>query len=377
MKYIFRSILLLVLIVFNISAYSESNDTKENKLKILYYNSENPEGFCWRTSSEFMQAACQNLGMELNIVYVDRDAAFMINDFKKKAGALDKPDAVIFQNLKSNAVNMLNIAEENKIPAFIFNAGLTEEQAKQFGNPREKFKYWIGQILPDDKKAGYDLAFQLFNEAKRLGLKDKNGNIHFLSIIGTKTDAASIERENGLKLASQQEKKIILDQITSANWDRSEAEKSLNWLILRYPEAKVVWAANDLMALGALDSFSKSQLLPGKNIIVGSMDWVPEALKQVQNGKLYTSLNGHFIETAWASVLVYDYLNKKDFASEKTSFNSKMTVLSKSNINLYLKNFKPENFKKINFSIFSKVKNKNLKKYDFNFDVVLKKIISN
>ncbi|MGY3802738.1 ABC transporter substrate-binding protein [Pigmentibacter ruber] len=377
MKYIFRSIPLLILIVFNIFAYSVSNEAKEKKLHILYYNSENQEGFWWRTTSEFAQAACQNLGMELNIVYVDRDAAFMVNDFKKKATNLNKPDAVIFQNLKSNAVNMLKIAEENKIPAFIFNAGLTEEQAKQYGKPREKFKYWIGQILPDDKKAGYDLAFQLFNEAKRLGLKDKNGNIHFLSIIGTKTDTASIERENGLKLASQQEKKIILDQITSANWDRREAEKSLNWLILRYPEAKVVWSANDLMGLGALDSLSKTKIIPGKDIIVGSMDWVPEALKQMQSGKLFTSLNGHFIETAWASVLVYDYLNKKDFASEKTSFTSKMTVLSNSNINLYLKNFKPDNFKKINFSNFSKVKNKNLKKYDFNFDLVLKKIISN
>ncbi|WGL61024.1 ABC transporter substrate-binding protein [Pigmentibacter sp. JX0631] len=377
MKYTFRLILIFILIIFSFFSYPAENNSKEKKFQILYYNSENQEGFWWRTTSEFMQAACQNLGMDLNIVYVDRDAAFMVNDFKNKAATLNKPDAVVFQNLKSNAVNMLNIAEENKIPAFIFNAGLTEEQDKQYGKPREKFKYWIGQILPDDKKAGYDLAIQLFNEAKRLGLKDKNGNIHFLNIIGTKTDTSSIERENGLKLASQHEKKIILDQITTANWDRNEAEKSLNWLILRYPEANVVWAANDLMGLGALDSLSKTKIKPGKDIIIGSMDWVPEALKHVQSGKLFTSLNGHFIETAWAAVLVYDYLNKNDFASEKTSFTSKMTVLSKSNINLYLKNFKPDNFKKINFSNFSKVKNKNLKKYDFSFDLVLKKIISN
>lgn len=66
------------------------------------------------------------------------------------------------------------------------------------------------------------------------------------------------------------------------------------------------------MGLGALDSLSKTKIIPGKDIIVGSMDWVPEALKQMQSGKLFTSLNGHFIETAWASVLVYDYLNKKD-----------------------------------------------------------------
>ena len=111
------------------------------KPHILYYNSATPDDYWWRTSSEIMQAACDDLGMDLKVVYLDRNPFKMMTEFRTAASDPNRPDAVVFQNLRQNAVGMLEIAETNKIPAFIFNAGLTDEQTAQYGRPREHFKY--------------------------------------------------------------------------------------------------------------------------------------------------------------------------------------------------------------------------------------------
>jgi ABC-type sugar transport system substrate-binding protein len=321
-----------------------------------------------------MQAACDDLGMNLKVVYVDRNPFMMLDDFTKLAGSSNKPDAVVFQNLKTIAVKMLEVAEKYKIPAFIFNAGLTEEQTAKYGGPREYFKYWIGQILPDDQKAGYDLAMKLFNEAIQLKLTDGQGKVHFIGINGTESDGAAIERSKGLVLAAKNEPRIVLHQNASGFWDRDKGKATFLGLLTRYPETKVIWAANDPMGLGVIDGIIENKKQPGKDFIVGSIDWIPEAQQQVQKGQLVTTIGGHFMETGWLVVLLYDYFQKKDFALEAVSYKSTMGSLSKTNIEAYLKYFKTENFYKIDFTQFSKAKHPEVKQYNFLFDKVLKNL---
>ena len=110
----------------------------------------------------------------------------------------------------------------------------------------------------------------------------------------------------------------------------------------RYPKAKVVWSANDPMALGALEGMKERGIKAGKDMIIGSMDWDPEALEAVQQNKLVVTINGHFMEAAWITVLLYDYFHSQDFSKEKLSFSSRMGALTKKNIENYLLYFKSE-----------------------------------
>lgn len=344
--------------------------------RILYLNSASKDDHWWRTSSEIMQTACDDLGMTLDVVYVGRNQIQMVNDFKAAVKGPNRPDAVVFQSLKQNAVSMLNIAEENKIPAFIFNAGLTSEQIKLYGGPREHYKYWIGQMLPDDKQAGYDLALALYQEALKQGLTNADGKVELIGINGEVADGAAIERSAGLALAVQQEPKIVLTQNISGRWQREKGKSVFLSLNRRYPNAKVVWAANDLMGLGALDGMIEGKMNPGKGMLVGAIDWIPEALQEIKNGRMMTSFGGHFMETGWIAILLHDYFHNKDFASETVNFKSQMATLSSTDSTKYLKEFKLENFKKIDFSQFSKVKHPETKKYDFRFALVMKKLIA-
>lgn len=342
--------------------------------RILFYNSSTPDDPWWRTSSDIMQAACRNLGMDLRIVYVARDRNLMVNDFRKVAAGTDRPDAVVFQNLRQNAIAMLTIAETYQLPVFIFNAGLTEEETAAYGGPRDHFKHWIGQILPDDEQAGYDLAMRLFREALLRHLTDAQGKVHFVAINGTSADSAAIERGKGLARAAAGEPRIVIHQVISANWDKAQGKTAFMVLAARYPMAKVVWSANDLMGLGVLDGIADLKKKAGKDFIVGSMDWMPDALALVEKGELLTTLDGHFMEAAWASVLLYDFLKGKDFAGESLSYKSKMTILASDDIENYLHYFRAANFDKIDFGQFSKVKHPGLLRYDFDFAPVFREV---
>lgn len=341
---------------------------------ILYYNSATPDNHWWRTSSEIMQAACDNLGMRLKVVYVDRDHIKMIDDFKAVANGPTRPDAVVFQSLKQNGPEMLKIAEQAKIPAFIFNAGLTATQTAKYGGPRQHFKYWIGQMLPDDRAAGYDLAMNLLRQAQSQGLADVDGKVRFIAINGTPSDGAAIERAAGLALAAKQEPDIILQQTVPAHWQRDKGKAVFLGLASRYPKTTVVWAANDPMAMGAMDGMQERHIEPGEHMLVGAIDWTPEALQAVSQKHMDTTLGGHFMETAWVSVLLYDYFQHKDFGGEATRFKSEMTALSGSASTVYLEKFRPENFTKIDFRRFSKAWHPERTEYRFSFAAVMEQI---
>lgn len=369
--------LLSIFCVFLALGMLTPTEAQAKRPRILYLNSDTPDDYWWRTSSEIMQAACDDLGMDLKVVYAARDRFKMVEAFNAAANDPIRPDAVVFQNLKQNAVEMLEIAEKIRIPAFIFNAGLTSEQTEKYGGPREHFKYWIGQMLPDDKTAGYDLAMSLYHEAVKQGITDANGTVQFIGINGTSADGAAIERSEGLALAVKKEPKIALRQLVSGHWNRDEGKSIFLVLNRRYPEVKVVWAANDPMGLGALDGVIERKLVPGKDMLIGSIDWVPEALQEVNGGRLVTSIGGHFMEAGWVAVLLHDYFQHKDFATEAVSFKSKMATLSKTDIAGYLRKFRVDNFKTFNFRQFSKVDHSEIKRYDFRFSRLMNVVEEN
>lgn len=375
-RYFQRRAASILLLLFTLGSLALASPAwaQTKRPSILYYNSATPEDTWWRTSSLLMKAACDDLGMDLKVVYLDRNPFTMVESFKALTSGPERPDAVVFQNLKQNAVDMLNLAEQARVPAFLFNAGLTAEQAAKYGGPREKFKYWIGQMLPDDQAAGLELALALYRGALEQGLVDAAGKVHMVGINGTTSDGAAIERSAGLALAVQKEPRIVLESVVSGHWDRSEAKNLYPLLKGRYAQARVFWAANDPMGLGIMDAMRESAVVPGKQMLVGSIDWTPEALQEVKEGRLLTSIGGHFMETAWVAVLLHDYLRGKDFASETVSFKSQMATLSKSRSAEYLKDFKPDNFAKINFRQFSKVAHPELKRYAFQFAPVLKEV---
>jgi D-allose transport system substrate-binding protein len=68
------------------------------------------------------------------------------------------------------------------------------------------------------------------------------------------------------------------------DWDRSKSLDVANTILQRNPDLKAIYAANDGMALGALQAVKNANKL-GKVLVIGT-DGVPEAIDSVKRGEL-------------------------------------------------------------------------------------------
>lgn len=101
-----------------------------------------------------------------------------------------------------------------------------------------------------------------------------------------------------------------------------------------------------------------------KDLIVGGIDWDPLTAVNIKAGKLNSSVGGHFLDGAWATMLLFDYLNGLDFAFQQVEFNSVMVAVDKSNLPR-LEAFFTNELEDIDFSNYSLHLNPQQQSYDF------------
>ena len=341
-------------------------------IRVAFFNPQNADDPFWQTVDRFMRAAANDLNIEVTTHVAEHDRAKMIEQVRTAVSAPDKPDFIVFKNFKSNAPEVLEIAQQYGVKSFIFNAGLTTEEHVLHGGPREHYSHWIGQMLPGDELAGYNLANALIQRARALKLFNKGGKIVMAGLTGNLSDSAASERNVGLGRALEENPDVSFAQLVPARWDRKEAMQKSDGLLHRYPDLSVIWAANDPMALGVVEAAQKAGLRPGYNFITGGVDWNLPALQAIKDKSMHTSIGGHFMEGGWVMVLLYDYVHGFDFAKEGgASVASEMAALTSTNVKKYQEKFLNEDWDRIDFTLFSRVKNASQKAYDFSLDRVL------
>lgn len=344
----------------------------DRTVRVAFFNPQNADDPFWLPVERFMRAAANDLNMEVTTHVAGHNRAKMVEQVREVVMGADKPDFIVFKNFRGNAPEILKIAELGGVKSFIFNAGLTAEERPEHGGPREHYRHWIGQMLPGDELAGYNLAISLIKRARDLNLTNGDGKIVMVGLTGTLSDTPAIERNKGLERALEESPDVVFQQLVPARWDRAQAAQKAEGLFRRYPDVAVMWAANDPMALGAVDAAERVGLSPGKDFITGGVDWNPPALEAIRAGTMHTSIGGHFMEGGWVMVMLYDYVHGRDFADDGGAARfSEMAGLTSLNLDKYLTKFLNENWDRVDFGKFSKVNNPALKSYDFSLDRIL------
>jgi ABC-type sugar transport system substrate-binding protein len=126
------------------------------------------------------------------------------------------------------------------------------------------------------------------------------------------------------------------------------------------------------MALGVIEAIKQLRLKPGQDILVGSIDWIPAALEAIQRGELAVSLGGHYWESAWSAILLYDYLRGHDFSGEALAFFSSMGLLTRKNIDQHLRHTRKgreQGWVSIDFKKWSKAYHPRHAPYQFDLNV--------
>jgi ABC-type sugar transport system substrate-binding protein len=365
MKYFLKkgvqSLFLLVMLV-------SSGFCGDDPVKIGYVISRTVDDMFYGPVVGFMQAAANDLGIELLIIETDDNHIDAHLQVKESLMVGRKTDAIIAISVKGIGKRILKICEQAKVSFMIENAAILD---KSIGEPRQHFKYYIGEMLPDDEMAGYELAKYLLQKGKVA----PDGKIHIVAINGSFGTSASIERGKGLQRALKEFPHAQLEQMVSAMWEPELAKKKFIGLKTRYPNVSVVWAASDGMAIGAAAAAEEMKLTLGKDVVIGGVDWSSEGVAAVKNGRIQATAGGHFMEGAWAMIAVYDYLKGFDFAkNDGLRMKTEMKLLTTENINEYSILFDTDVWSNINFKNFSKRYNPMLLNYDFSIRKILMEV---
>jgi hypothetical protein len=174
-----------------------------------------------------------------------------------------------------------------------------------------------------------------------------------------------------MRRAVAENPRVVLDQEVYAAWTREKAHEQADWLYQRYPHAKLIWAGNDLMAFGAMAAWEKRGGKPGADAWFSGINTSTEALEAIKSGRLTSLAGGHFITGAWTLVMIYDYHHGRDFADEGFELERPMFAeFTPPLADRYIQRFS-NGFDSIDFSRYSKVKNPQLKRYNFGFAQLL------
>ncbi len=330
----------------------------------------------WKFAGGFAKAVGEDLPVDLTVYPGKNDSADYLASIRKSLESQTPPDGILFKNFSNTGPEIIRLAEQHKVFALNVDEALSEEDAVKIGKPRENFRYWVGQITNDDEEAGYNLANQLIDAAKAKGLVDKQGRVQLVAIAGNPYEGTSSDRITGLQIALAQRKDALLNEVVAAYWKEPRGHERLREVLHRYPETRVIWATNDGMPLGASREARKMGFKPNQNLLLGGIGTVGEGMKSLIDGDVTLSAGGNYMAGGWGVILMFDYLNGLDFATESAVMRVSLYLFNKEKMARYVNKLGYGAWGPVDFSRFSKVQNPQLLKYPFGFPVMLSQLES-
>jgi len=340
---------------------------------VAFINPGKSDEVYWVTAAQGMQAAAHSLGMTFEVQYAQREPLKTLEIAREMVArpAGKRPEYIVVTDDYSVADRLLAIIDPAGVKSFLAYSSIPVDQRGGIGSPRGQYKGWLGSLEPQAEDAGYLTARALIERGKREKAFGPDGKLHMLAIAGDRSTPSSINRNQGMRRAVAEAPMVVLEEEVYAAWARENAAQQAESLYRRYPDVKLVWAGNDLMAFGAMTAWEKRGGKPGVDAWFSGINTSTEALEAVKSGRLTSLAGGHFITGAWALVMIYDYHHGRDFADEGLELRRPMFAeFTPLLADRYIERFSG-GFDGVDFSRYSKVKNPKLRRYNFGFAQLL------
>lgn len=225
----------------------------------------------WRIAqTESMKAEAQKMGYQL--VYTDA------------AGSAAKQVADV-NSMIAQGVDVIFLApreEKPLIPAVM--------AAKKAGIPVILLDRNVDQSLA---KAGEDyvtfIGSDFIDEGKRVAewlAKNANGKSKIIELEGTTGSSPANDRKKGFDEAITAAGGFTIVASQTGDFARDKGRQVAEALLQAHPDADIVYAHNDEMAIGAISAIEAAGKVPGKDILVLSIDGGKEAVQAVVDGKI-------------------------------------------------------------------------------------------
>ena len=208
------------------------------------------------------KAEADKLGVQLTVVDAGDDATKQVSDIED---LVSKGVSVLIVNpVDSDAVSGAVQAAKNQ--------GIKVISVDRAVNGVE-----VDCEIASDNVAGAQLATQFIVDT--LG-----ENIKVAELQGTAGASAAIDRGTGFHNVADTKLDVVASQV--ANFDRTEGMNVMENMLQANPDIQAVFAANDEMALGAVEAISGA----GKNVVVVGFDATDDALAAIRDGRMAATI---------------------------------------------------------------------------------------
>ena len=235
----------------------------------------------WRSTLPFVEAAAEALERPVRVYDAGGDADRMVEQLAVtlRAGPVD---GVVAQSFEGNGPEILDQATGRSVRVVAIN------------NQFERAGRVFATIRSDDERTGRELAEHL------LALPPSAPVV--LAIHGPLSEGAFADRRRGLDAALRTAG--LEAQHLEVSPNRASARHATRQALLANEAITHVWAGNDDLALGAVEGAVRAGRQPGTDMVIGGVDWIPEALDAIAEGQLSVSFGGHMLEPGLALVVL-------------------------------------------------------------------------
>ncbi len=279
------------------------SETHPLQVVLMVNNKQNP---FWHLVEQATVKAASDLNINLQVVDTNNNPLRPVRVLSSLVNSSHKPDAVLFPNMKNTGKAILELLEKHKIYSVIYDNGFSPRD--NMGKPGQHYRYWLGEIVVNNYEASRQLTHELIDEALKR-FPDQRP-LPMVVLDGSPSSRAAAQRLLGMfdALVSYKDQ-VDIQQIFHTRYNPTHAYTATISAKQRYPEIRVIWTANDAMALKAIEALETIDISPGRDILVSGFDLLPQAREQIEQKALFNSYGGHFMSAAWGLVYLYDQLN--------------------------------------------------------------------
>lgn len=148
-------------------------------------------------------------------------------------------------------------------------------------------------VDPSLAKAGEDyltfIGSNFIEEGKRVAewlAKNANGKSKIIELEGTTGSSPANDRKKGFDEAIQAAGGFEIVASQTGDFARDKGRQVAEALLQAHPDADIIYAHNDEMAMGAIAALEAAGKVPGKDVLVLSIDGGKEAVQAVVDGKI-------------------------------------------------------------------------------------------
>jgi ABC-type sugar transport system substrate-binding protein len=138
-------------------------------------------------------------------------------------------------------------------------------------------------------------------------VKNANGKTKIIELEGTTGSSPANDRKKGFDEAIKAAGGFEIVASQTGDFARDKGRQVAESLLQAHPDADIIYAHNDEMAMGAIAALEAAGKVPGKDVLVLSIDGGKEAVQAVVDGKIaaVVECNPRFGPKAFETMMRY------------------------------------------------------------------------